>query len=150
MRTRHQNAESAALRPVVYASMAGTVAEWYEFFLYATASTLVFGPLFFPKAGDPLDGVISALLVYAVGFLARPLGGLGPRMVRRAVGAEVRSRLDIFVKDLGIVEHLAAGARVLVPLAAAAHQLFLMGERAGLGACDDSSVVALLSSPDQT
>ncbi|MGP3932058.1 MFS transporter [Nonomuraea sp. KM88] len=56
--------------------MAGTVAEWYEFFLYATATTLVFGQLFFPQTGNPLDGVISALLVYAVGFLARPLGGL--------------------------------------------------------------------------
>jgi MFS family permease len=73
---RPQNSEGAALRPVVYASMAGTVAEWYEFFLYATASTLVFGQLFFPKTGDPLDGVISALLIYAVGFLARPVGGL--------------------------------------------------------------------------
>lgn len=64
------------LARVVGASMAGTVVEWYEFFLYATAATLVFGQLFFPKTGDPLDGVIAALLTYAVGFVARPLGGL--------------------------------------------------------------------------
>ncbi|MDR5700958.1 MFS transporter [Agromyces aerolatus] len=77
-------ADSAAKKPtvnqrlktVVYASMAGTVAEWYEFFLYATASTLVFGTLFFPQTGNLLDGIISALLIYAVGFFARPLGGL--------------------------------------------------------------------------
>ncbi|WP_296135781.1 MFS transporter [uncultured Tessaracoccus sp.] len=64
------------LARVVGASMAGTVVEWYEFFLYATAATLVFGDLFFPKTGNPLDGVIAAMLTYAVGFVARPLGGV--------------------------------------------------------------------------
>src|SRR5687767_6842192 len=56
--------------------MAGTVVEWYEFFLFATASTLVFGPLFFVDTGNPLDGIIKAFLIYAVGFIARPLGGI--------------------------------------------------------------------------
>jgi MFS family permease len=56
--------------------MAGTVVEWYEFFLYATAASLVFGTFFFPAGGTPLDGVIAAFLTYAVGFLARPLGGI--------------------------------------------------------------------------
>jgi MFS family permease len=56
--------------------MAGTVIEWYEFLLYSAASALVFGTLFFPKTDNALDGVINALLIYAVGFLARPLGGL--------------------------------------------------------------------------
>ncbi|WP_227999242.1 MFS transporter [Nocardia australiensis] len=64
------------LKKVVAASMAGTVVEWYEFFLYGTAATLVFSKLFFPNSGDPLDGVIAAFLTYAVGFVARPLGGL--------------------------------------------------------------------------
>ncbi|WP_285859772.1 MFS transporter [Kocuria rosea] len=64
------------LRKVVAASMAGTVVEWYEFFLFATASTLVFGPLFFVDTGNPLDGIIKAFLIYAVGFVARPLGGI--------------------------------------------------------------------------
>ena len=64
------------LKKVVAASMAGTVVEWYEFFLFATASTLVFGPLFFVDTGNPLDGIIKAFLVYAVGFIARPLGGI--------------------------------------------------------------------------
>lgn len=56
--------------------MAGTVVEWYEFFLYATAAALVFGEIFFPLGDNPLDGVIAAMLTYVVGFLARPLGGL--------------------------------------------------------------------------
>lgn len=64
------------LRRVVAASMAGTVIEWYEFLLYSAASALVFGTLFFPETDNALDGVVNALLIYAVGFLARPLGGL--------------------------------------------------------------------------
>ncbi|ROZ64280.1 MFS transporter [Kocuria soli] len=64
------------LKKVVAASMAGTVVEWYELFLFATASTLVFGPLFFVDTGNPLDGIIKAFLIYAVGFIARPLGGI--------------------------------------------------------------------------
>lgn len=68
--------ERTGLRRVVSASMAGTVVEWYEFFLYATAATLVFGQLFFPQTGSQLDGVIAAFVTYAVGFVARPLGGI--------------------------------------------------------------------------
>jgi MFS family permease len=56
--------------------MAGTVVEWYEFFLYGTAATLVFSKVFFPKGTSDLDAIIAALLTYAVGFLARPLGGV--------------------------------------------------------------------------
>lgn len=68
--------QPSGLRKVVAASMAGTVAEWYEFLLYSASSALVFGALFFPESNDQLDGVINALLVYAVGFVARPLGGI--------------------------------------------------------------------------
>ncbi len=71
-----QTADLPYLRKVVGASMAGTVVEWYEFFLYGTAATLVFGQLFFPDTGNELDGIIAAFATYAVGFLARPLGGV--------------------------------------------------------------------------
>src|SRR6478736_2231887 len=64
------------LKKIVAASMVGTVVEWYEFFLYATAATLVFGKYFFPSTGNELDGIIQAFLTYAVGFVARPLGGI--------------------------------------------------------------------------
>ena len=67
---------SAYLRRVVAASMAGTVVEWYEFFLYGTAATLVFSKVFFPKGGDELDAILAAFVTYAVGFAARPLGGI--------------------------------------------------------------------------
>lgn len=66
----------SGLKKIVAASMIGTVVEWYEFFLYATAASLVFGAVFFPNAGSQLDGIIAAFLTYAVGFVARPLGGI--------------------------------------------------------------------------
>ena len=64
------------IKKVVAASMAGTIAEWYEFFIYGVSSTLVFGTLFFPKVDSPLTGIIAAFATYAIGFAARPLGGL--------------------------------------------------------------------------
>jgi metabolite-proton symporter len=68
-------ATPATLRKVVLASMIGTTIEWYDFFLYGTAAALVFNKLFFPKA-DPLTGTMLAFTTYALGFVARPLGGL--------------------------------------------------------------------------
>ncbi|MEU4314979.1 MFS transporter [Nocardia sp. NPDC024068] len=68
--------ERRGLRRVVAASMAGTVVEWYEFFLYGTAATLVFSKIFFPESDSELDAILKAFLTYAVGFAARPLGGL--------------------------------------------------------------------------
>ncbi len=71
-------AEKSSIKKVVGAAMAGTIAEWYEFFIYGIASTLVFSKLFFPVMGDGslLMGIIAAFATYAVGFIARPLGGL--------------------------------------------------------------------------
>jgi metabolite-proton symporter len=68
-------ASPSTMRKVVLASMIGTTIEWYDFFLYGSASALVFGKLFFPKA-DPLTGTMLAFATYALGFLARPLGGV--------------------------------------------------------------------------
>lgn len=66
----------SGLRKVVVASMAGTVVEWYEFFLYGTAATLVFNKVFFAKGTSDLDAILAAFVTYAVGFAARPLGGV--------------------------------------------------------------------------
>jgi len=64
------------LKRVVVASMAGTVVEWYEFFLYGTAATLVFNKVFFPESDSAYGAIFAAFLTYAVGFIARPLGGV--------------------------------------------------------------------------
>ncbi|WP_159941960.1 MULTISPECIES: MFS transporter [unclassified Nocardiopsis] len=60
---------------VVVASLIGTTIEWYDFFLYGSAAALVFNRVFFPES-DPLVGTMLAFTTYAVGFVARPLGGL--------------------------------------------------------------------------
>ena len=63
------------MRRVAIASCIGTTVEWYDFFIYATASALVFNKLFFPSF-DPLVGSLVALATYAAGFFVRPIGGL--------------------------------------------------------------------------
>ncbi|MEV0411117.1 MFS transporter [Streptomyces sp. NPDC050448] len=65
----------SGIRRIVAASLIGTTIEWYDFFLYGTAAALVFNKLFFPTA-DPLTGTLIAFITYAIGFLARPLGGV--------------------------------------------------------------------------
>jgi MFS family permease len=61
------------LRRAVVASTIGTTIEWYDFFLYSTVTGLVFGKLYFPQS-EPLVGTLQAFLIYAVGFVARPIG----------------------------------------------------------------------------
>jgi len=63
------------LRKVIISSVIGTMAEWYDFFIFAAASLLVFNKIFFPSL-DPLVGTLVAITTYAVGFIARPIGGL--------------------------------------------------------------------------
>ena len=61
------------LRRAVIASTIGTAIEWYDFFLYSTVTGLVFAKLFFPHS-DPWVGTLEAFAIYAVGFIARPVG----------------------------------------------------------------------------
>lgn len=67
--------ERTPLRRVIMASMIGTTIEWYDFFLYGSAAALVFNRLFFPSY-DPAIGTLLAFATYAVGFVARPVGGI--------------------------------------------------------------------------
>jgi MFS family permease len=76
------------LRRVAFATYSGTALEWYDYFLYGTASALVFQELFFPTF-DPVVGTILSLLTFAIGFVARPVGAvifghIGDRYGRRA------------------------------------------------------------------
>jgi MHS family shikimate/dehydroshikimate transporter-like MFS transporter len=77
------------LNSIVFASCFGTIIEWYDFLIYATAAALIFNKAFFPTF-DPLAGTLAALGSYAVGFLARPLGGalfghFGDRLGRKSM-----------------------------------------------------------------
>jgi MFS transporter, MHS family, shikimate and dehydroshikimate transport protein len=81
--------EGTKINAIVFASCLGTIIEWYDFLIYATAAALVFNKAFFPTF-DPLAGTLAALGSYAVGFLARPLGGalfghFGDRLGRKSM-----------------------------------------------------------------
>src|SRR5215468_5826897 len=87
MNTSDPNEQS--IRRVAFASLVGTTIEWYDFFLYGTASALVFGKLFFPNF-DPLTGTIASFGTYAAGFAGRPVGAIvcghfGDRIGRRSM-----------------------------------------------------------------
>src|SRR5438094_8738881 len=78
----------AQLRRAVIASTVGTTIEWYDFFIYSTVTGLVFPKLYFPGS-DPLVGTLQAFGIYAVGFVARPVGAAifghyGDRIGRKA------------------------------------------------------------------
>src|SRR5262245_8839874 len=62
-------------RRVALASDVGTTIEWYDFFIYGTAAAIVFGPQFFPQVSE-LAGTLAAFATFAIGFIARPLGGV--------------------------------------------------------------------------
>ena len=78
----------AQLRRAVTASTVGTIIEWYDFLLYGQMAAIVFAKLYFPSS-DPLTGTLQAFAVFAVGFVARPVGAaifghFGDRIGRKA------------------------------------------------------------------
>lgn len=86
MQSQSQN---TSLFKVVLTSFIGTAIEWYDFYIYGTAAALVFNKLFFPTM-DPLAGTMAAFATYAVGFFARPVGGIvfghfGDRIGRKSM-----------------------------------------------------------------
>lgn len=91
------------------------------------------------------ERTLAALEAGAAGSFM--LADRGPRMLDAYAedGAEVLSRLDIFVKDLGIVGDATRSAGLAAPVAAAAEQLFLLGQAQGLGAADDSAVIKVVA-----
>lgn len=65
-----------SMRKVAMTALAGTSIEWYDFFLYGTAAALVFPGAFFPEDMPPMVALIASFSTFAVGFIARPLGGI--------------------------------------------------------------------------
>src|ERR1700728_3505453 len=81
--------ERTKINSIVFASCFGTIIEWYDFLIYATAAALVFNKAFFPTF-DPLAGTLAALGSYAVGFVERPVGAalfvhFGDRLGRKSM-----------------------------------------------------------------
>jgi len=81
--------ETREIQRVAFASAIGCVIEWYDFFLYGVVAGLVFNKLFFPNQ-DPFVGMLLAYATFAVGFVARPVGGIvfghfGDRLGRKGM-----------------------------------------------------------------
>src|SRR6516164_11283897 len=108
----------------VIASTVGISIEWYDFFLYSIVTGLVFAKEFFPKS-DPLVGTLEAFLIYAVGFVARPVGAFifghyGDRMGRKAALVATLLLMGIATVLCGFVPNYASigiwGAVILTVL----------------------------------
>jgi MFS transporter, MHS family, shikimate and dehydroshikimate transport protein len=106
------------LRTVALASMIGTTIEWYEFYLYATASALVFKPLFFPHI-SPTAGTLASFATYAAGFGARPIGAIvsghfGDRLGRKTVLVGALVLMGLVTAAIGVLPTYAE-AGLLAP-----------------------------------
>ncbi|MEU7878760.1 MFS transporter [Microbispora bryophytorum] len=132
------NTPPARIGKVVGASLIGTTIEWYDFFLYGSAAALVFNKLFFPTE-DELTGTLLAFLTYAVGFVARPLGGLvfghyGDRLGRKrllVVSLLMMGGATFLIGLLPTYAALGAGAPLLLTVLRLVQGFALGGEWGG-------------------
>lgn len=95
-----QATDTSLIKRVAGASAIGTAAEYYDFFAYGTAAVLFFGHLFFPSH-DPLISTLAAFATYAVGFLARPIGGIVFGHIGDKVGRKKALVATILIVGLG-------------------------------------------------
>jgi MFS family permease len=99
------------VRRVALASAIGTTIEWYDFFIYGTAAAVVFGPQFFPQVSE-VAGRLAAFATFAVGFIARPLGGIvighfGDRVGRKSMLVWSLMLMGIATFGIGLLPNYA-------------------------------------------
>jgi MFS family permease len=129
----HTKARRAGL-----AAFVGTTIEWYDFYVYATAAALVFGPLFFPSK-DPLAETSAAFATFAVAFLVRPIGGIlfghiGDKLGRRVslvITLLLMGASTVLVGCLPTYENVGILAPILLILLRALQGLAVGGEWGG-------------------
>src|SRR5689334_9855024 len=105
-------AKPSQIRQVILACFIGTTIEWYDFFLYGITAALVFNKLFFPTL-DPLAGTLSAYGTFAVGFVARPLGGIvfghyGDRVGRKTMLVWSLALMGVATAAIGLIPSYAS------------------------------------------
>ncbi len=128
----------SSIRLVGLASLIGTTIEWYDFFLYGTAAALVLDKIFFPTF-DPFVGRLAALTTYAVGFVARPLGGIiighfGDRIGRKSMLVLTLMIMGIATFLIGVLptyDQIGPMAAVLLVLLRVAQGFGVGGEWGG-------------------
>ncbi|MDX8033429.1 MFS transporter [Lentzea sp. BCCO 10_0856] len=125
-------------RKVALATLTGATLEWYDFFLYGTASALIFNKQFFPSL-SPAAGTLAAFSTFAVGFVARPLGGLvfghfGDRVGRKSMLVVSLVLMGIGSTLIGAIPNFAAigvWAPILLVALRVVQGIGLGGENAG-------------------
>ena len=110
-----------SMRRVALAALAGTSIEWYDFFIYGTAAALVFPAVFFPADVPPYVALIASFSTFAVGFLARPVGGIvfghfGDRVGRKTTLVTALMLMGIATLLIGLLPSYAV-AGPLAPIA---------------------------------
>ncbi|HEV7855854.1 MAG TPA: MFS transporter [Herminiimonas sp.] len=101
----------------------GRTSEYFDFFVYAIASVLVFPSVFFPFA-DKLDGTLYAFVVFAFAFIARPIGTIAFMAIQKVYGREIKLTAALFllgvctagIAFLPTYEHLGFKAIILLSL----------------------------------
>lgn len=141
--------EGGSLKIAVMAS-AGAAVEWYDFFIYGTAAALVFPHLFFPADLPPFVAQIASFSTFAVGFIARPLGGIlfghfGDSHGRKRALVLAMFMMGISTSLIGLLPSYAA-VGVLAPLALVALR-FVQGLAVG-GQWGGAALLAIESAPD--
>ncbi len=110
---RDQTRFDPTVRTALLASLVGTTIEWYDFFLYATAASLVFNHAFFPDQSSYV-GTLLSFATFAVGFVVRPIGGFVFGHVGDRIGRK---------KTLALTMFLMGGATALMGLLPTAAQI---------------------------
>ncbi|GAB3299190.1 MFS transporter [Parasphingorhabdus pacifica] len=142
-------ATTKSARKVAFASLIGTTIEWYDFFIYGTAAALVFNQLFFPEF-DPLVGTVAAFATFAVGFIARPVGGIlfahfGDRLGRKPMLIASLMLMGVATLGMGFLptyETIGVWAPILLTLMRFAQGLGVGGEWGG------AALMAVEHAPD--
>jgi MFS family permease len=121
-RTTHSDSgsEARSVRRVALTALAATSIEWYDFFLYGTAAALIFPTVFFPAEMPPLVGQLASFSTFAVGFIARPIGGVvfghfGDRLGRKRALVTALLMMGVATTLIGCLPSYAA-AGALAPL----------------------------------
>lgn len=134
----HADIETKQRRRAVVSSVLGTTIEWYDFFIYGTVGALVFPKLFFPGS-DPYIGLMQTFLTFAIGFLARPLGGVffghfGDKIGRKTTLIVTIILMGLATTLMGIMptyENIGIWAAVLITLLRFLQGFSVGGEWAG-------------------
>ena len=114
--------DERSIRRIALTALVGTSIEWYDFFLYATAAALVFPTAFFPADTPPAVALLASFSTFAVGFVARPVGGIifghfGDRIGRKKALVVALLMMGVATTLIGLLpSHAAIGATAPVLL----------------------------------